>query len=120
MKVLVTVQTATLERLIPVLLNNGHEVVCSVRDKSGFHLNHIENNEIEVVEVDFLNPNTLRNIPEDIDAAYYLIHSMTYTGDFGCLETDCAENFKLAVSKTNIKQVIYLSGITNHTNYLNI
>ena len=69
-----------------------------------------------VIEVNFLKPESLHVIPSDIDIAYYLIHSMsTQTGDFEDMETYCANNFKEAVRETNVRQVIYLSGITNET-----
>ena len=67
-----------------------------------------------VVEVDFLKEETLQAIPADIDAAYYLIHSMaTESGDFAALEQLCAENFKRRMEQTAVRQVIYLGGIVN-------
>jgi uncharacterized protein YbjT (DUF2867 family) len=66
------------------------------------------------VEVDFLKPETLANIPLDIDVAYYLIHSMsTTTGDFTTMEARAAENFMQGIGRTKAKQIIYLSGIVN-------
>jgi uncharacterized protein YbjT (DUF2867 family) len=66
------------------------------------------------IKLDFLEPDTAE-IPKDIDAAYYLIHSMSTTSknDFEILEAQCAKNFKSLVSKTTCRQVIYLSGIVN-------
>ncbi|MCF8363157.1 MAG: SDR family oxidoreductase, partial [Prolixibacteraceae bacterium] len=50
----------------------------------------------------------------DIDAAYYLIHSMSAPkGDFRVMEAKTAQNFKNRIEQTNLKQVIYLSGIVN-------
>jgi uncharacterized protein YbjT (DUF2867 family) len=64
--------------------------------------------------VDFLKPETLANIPLDIDVAYYLIHSMsTTTGDFTTMEAMAAENFMQGIGRTKAKQIIYLSGIVN-------
>jgi len=37
----------------------------------------------------------------------------TQTGNFESMETLCAENFRDCIGKTNVRQVIYLSGITN-------
>ncbi len=69
---------------------------------------------LSVIEVDFLKPETLQNIPADIDAAYYLIHSMsTSTGDFEKMEETSAINFKDCIQQTKARQVIYLSGIVN-------
>lgn len=114
MKILLTGVTGYIaQRLLPVLLDNGHQVVCCVRDKSRFTNNYLSNN-ISVVEVDFLLADTLQNIPTDIDVAYYLIHSMsTLSGDFEEMEQICAENFKTRIQETNAQQVIYLSGIVN-------
>lgn len=115
MKILLTGVTGYIaQRLLPVLLENGHEVVCCIRDSSRFNIKKYDTPNIILIEVDFLNKESLQNIPEDIDLAYYLIHSMsTQTGDFGDLEEICAKNFKSRMEETNTKQVIYLSGISN-------
>ncbi|MFD1294429.1 SDR family oxidoreductase [Lutibacter holmesii] len=118
MKILVTGATGYIgKRLIPLLLNEGHTVVCSVRDASRAHqFNNTKDELISVVESDFLKPKTLTTIPKDIDVAYYLIHSMSNSStEFHSLEEQCAQNFKLFIETTTAKQVIYLSGITNDT-----
>lgn len=115
MKILITGATGYIgKRLIPLLLNEGHHVVCAVRDKLRANEAHFEEEQISIIELDFLKRATLTNIPSDIDAAYYLIHSMSHSSEnFESLEETCALNFKTAVEKTQCKQVIYLSGITN-------
>ncbi|MCF7561853.1 SDR family oxidoreductase [Sabulilitoribacter multivorans] len=115
MKILVTGATGYIgKRIVPFLVNEGHQVVCAVRDKLRAEKSYFEEELIDVVEVDFLKPETLHNIPKDIDIAYYLIHSMSNTSkDFKSLEERCAVNFKEALEFTDVKQVIYLSGITN-------
>ena len=117
MKILLTGVTGYIaQRLLPVLLDNGHEVVCCVRDKSRFVNNYPANN-LTVIEVDFLKQDSLQNIPSDIDIAYYLIHSMsTQTGDFESMEQICATNFRQRMEQTKVQQVIYLSGIVNDAN----
>jgi uncharacterized protein YbjT (DUF2867 family) len=115
MKVLLTGATGYIgQRLLPILLENKHDVVCCVRDKSRFNYENFTTASLEIIEIDFLNPDTLQHIPVDIDVAYYLIHSMSSTnGDFSRLEADSAKNFTAAISSTKAKQIIYLSGIVN-------
>lgn len=115
MKILLTGVTGYIaQRILPVLLENGHEVVCCVRDKNRFNKKNYLNANLSVIEADFLDQNSLAEIPNDIDVAYYLIHSMsTQSGDFENMEEICATNFKNRLEKTNAKQVIYLSGISN-------
>lgn len=117
MRVLVTGATGYIgKRLIPLLLEQGHTVICAVRGKLRTENRYKDEDRVTVVEADFLNPVTLKNIPKDIDVAYYLIHSMSNSvSHFHQMENDCAINFKHCVEKTNTKQVIYLSGITNDT-----
>jgi len=118
MKILVTGATGYIgKRLIPLLANDDHHVICAVRDKLRADKSYAEDDTIDVVEADFLKPETLKNIPEDIDVAFYLIHSMSNSSkDFESLEERCAINFKNQLEKTNVKQVVYLSGITNEEN----
>lgn len=115
MKVLLTGVTGYIaQRLLPVLLGNGHDVICCVRDKKRFNFKNYSSLNLTLIENDFLNKETLQQIPDDIDVAYYLIHSMsTETGDFENMEEVCATNFKNRIEQTNAKQVIYLSGISN-------
>jgi uncharacterized protein YbjT (DUF2867 family) len=115
MKVLLTGVTGYIaQRLLPVLLEKGYEVVCCVRDRKRFNLQNYQTAKIEIIEADFIEEESLQNIPNDIDIAYYLIHSMsTRSGDFSSMEEICATNFKKRIEQTNAKQVIYLSGISN-------
>lgn len=101
-------------RLLPQLLANGHEVICAVRDKNRLPLDPETTKKVSVVEVDFAKEVDAGSFPKDIDAAYYLIHSMSSsTTDFDEMEARSAENFNLYMAKTSVKQVIYLSGIVN-------
>ncbi|MBN2863973.1 MAG: SDR family oxidoreductase [Bacteroidales bacterium] len=115
MKILLTGATGYIaQRLLPVLLARGNQVICCVRDKARFNYEKYRSPLLSVIEVDFLKENTMRNIPRDIDAAYYLIHSMaTSKSDFQKLEEISAINFKDYIQQTKARQVIYLSGIVN-------
>lgn len=78
MKILLTGVTGYIaQRLLPVLLENGHEVVCCVRDKNRFNSKKCLQANLSIIEVDFLSQESLQAIPNDIDVAYYLIHSMS-------------------------------------------
>lgn len=115
MKILLTGATGYVaRRLLVVLIDMGYQVVCCVRDKRRLDVSASILERIEIVEVDFLDPLTFVNLPKDIDAAYYLIHSMEASPtDFHHLESTCATNFRNFMNLTNVKQVIYLSGIAN-------
>ncbi|HJW17402.1 MAG TPA: SDR family oxidoreductase [Flavisolibacter sp.] len=115
MKILLTGATGYIaQRLLPVLLEQGHEIICCLRDKSRFNTELYPSSKLSVIEVDFLKPGTIDNIPQDIDVAYYLIHSMSSTtGDFTAMEAKAAENFMEGLKRTGARQIIYLSGIVN-------
>lgn len=115
MKILLTGVTGYIgKRLVPFLLQMGYSIVCCVRDKKRYSIDEEYANKIEVVEVDFLKPETLKIIPKNIDVAYYFIHSMTGSiSRFEEAEKICAENFRDIINTTNAEQVIYLSGIVN-------
>ena len=114
MKILLTGATGYIgKRMLSYLIADGHKVVCSVRDKERFSPPKSFLPNIEVIEVDLLKEETLANIPVDIDAAYYLVHSMAASSDYEALELVSAQNFRTAINKTQASQVIYLSGIVN-------
>jgi uncharacterized protein YbjT (DUF2867 family) len=114
MKVLLTGATGYIgKRLLPVLVEKGYSVICCVRDKDKFHAESSIKDKIEVIEIDLTKNETLDNIPKDIDFAYYLVHSMSASKNYSELEKQSAINFRDALNTTNVKQVIYLSGIIN-------
>ena len=115
MKILLTGATGYIgKRLLPLLVELGHDVICCVRDKNRFYCPNELQDHVTVIEVDFLNQETLASIPTEIDAAYYLIHSMSGSAsNFDDLESESATNFVERLNKTLVKQVIYLSGIVN-------
>jgi uncharacterized protein YbjT (DUF2867 family) len=115
MRILLTGLTGYVgKRLLPVLMESGHEIICCVREKNrlSIHKNLLE--KVQIIEVDFLKTPELEKFPKDIDAAYYLIHSMSSsTEKFDLLESQAALNFKIIMESSQVKQVIYLSGISN-------
>ena len=115
MKILLTGATGYIgKRLLPILVAQGHEIICCVRDKNRFYCPEEFWKNVTAIEVDFLEIETLKKIPNDINAAYYLIHSMSGSdNNYDELERISAENFVHSIDRTNAKQVIYLSGIVN-------
>lgn len=104
-------------RLLPHLLDLGHEVICAVRNAERLSVSTEIRNQVEVVEIDFLHEVDLNKLPRQIDVAYFLIHSMSSsTTDFDEQEAITAKNFNAYMERTGVKQVIYLSGIVNEDN----
>ena len=120
-KILLTGATGYIgKRLLPLLLNKGHSVVCLVRDQRRFDFDNLTGQALEnldIIECDLSRPATLEKLPLSIDAAYYMVHSLdTKDKGFGELENQTAENFIRYADKSNARQIIYLSGIANDKN----
>lgn len=119
MKILLTGATGYIgQRLLPLLAGAGHDVVCLVRDARRFALPDtlVEDlrPRVRAVQGDLLKPDTLADLPLDIDAAYYLVHSMSGGGkNFFALEQQSAHHFTEYLDRTAARQVVYLSGIAN-------
>jgi uncharacterized protein YbjT (DUF2867 family) len=118
MKILLTGSTGYIgRRLLPVLLDAGHSVVCLVRQRRKLNLDAFipeQRQQIDVVEGDLLEDRSLNAIPRYIDVAFYLVHSMgSASGDFQESEATSATNFVRMVNGTAARQIIYLGGIVN-------
>ena len=103
-------------RITPVLLKEGHTILCTVRNKGRFDENYLKHEQIETYEIDFSEPNTGDPLPDNIDAAYYFLHSMSEGKDFEEQEKSVAKDFLNRIKKTQCQQIIYLSGISNEEN----
>ncbi len=68
---------------------------------------------MKIIEGDLLDLSSLSQIPDEIDAAYYLVHSMSSSELFAELEAASAKNFVERLKETKAKQIIYLSGLAN-------
>ena len=116
MKILLTGATGYIgKRLLPVLIEQGHTVVCCVRNRNRFPSEGVYNHpNVSLFEIDFLKDIPSPKLIKDIDAAYYLIHSMSSNiKEFGSLEEKSANNFIKLIEQSSAKQIIYLGGITN-------
>ena len=94
-------------RLLPRLVEEGHEIYALVRSRSRIEIPEKFQSQLHVIEADLLDPSSLLKIPDDIDAAYYLVHSMSYSQKFSELEAASAKNF-----------VSRLENTTSETNHL--
>jgi uncharacterized protein YbjT (DUF2867 family) len=97
-------------RLLPTLLEAGHRVTGIVRSISRFPSTQfqrfLDSHQLKLLEGDFLGD--LPPLPDDLDAAFYLLHSMGSGSDFAQREADCARCF---ADWIKCRQVIYLSGL---------
>ena len=103
-------------RLLPVLVEAGHDVTCVVRDKNRFKPSADLLEKVSIIEFDFLHPeNAVQQFnKKQFDVAYYLIHSLGDTSTtLKEYEVRAAGCFVLVATLTQVRQIIYLSGISN-------
>ena len=97
-------------QLVPRLISEGHQVTCLARNPQILKDRRWEN--IQIIQGDVLELESLRPAMEKIDVAYYLIHSMA-GGKQGFEERDeiAARNFGTAACEAGVGRIIYLGGL---------
>jgi uncharacterized protein YbjT (DUF2867 family) len=118
-KILVTGSTGFIgRRIIYHLLELGHEVYALCRIK-GLLLKTISHSRLHILYGDLKDPPNMDPIPKDIEAAYYLVHSMGNLVQ-NLLEEEemVAQNFLSILEKTECEQIIYLGGIVEDEAHL--
>ncbi len=97
-------------RLIPELLFRGYTVRCMYRNTSAPPI--LSHPNIEVAYADCLNEEEINSAIEDVDYAYYLIHSMREkNNEFIEKDQRAARNFREAAERYGVKRIIYLGGL---------
>jgi uncharacterized protein YbjT (DUF2867 family) len=110
-KILVTGATGYIGgRLVPYLLKKGYALRVLVRDPERLKGRPWQN-QVEIIKGDVLDPQSLTNAMDGIEAVYYLIHSMTGGEDFHKRDLMAARNFGIAAKNAAVKQIIYLGGL---------
>jgi uncharacterized protein YbjT (DUF2867 family) len=105
-RVLVTGATGFVgSRLVRALRARDHEVAALTRDAAGY-----EGDADTVYEGDVLEAGSFEHALSDVDAAYYLVHSLG-ADDFQEKDRRGAENFRRAASEHGVDRVVYLSGL---------
>ena len=96
-------------RLVPLLLERGHELVLISRDPQSL----IERfPDVRVLAADLLRPASLAEPLAGVELAYYLAHSMG-AGERGFAERDldAARNFAAAAREAGVGRIVYLGGL---------
>ena len=65
----------------------------------------------EVIAGDVMDRAALRHAMDGVDAAYYLIHSMDASTEFGALDRLSARSFADAAGSAGLDRIIYLGGL---------
>ena len=109
MHILVTGATGYIGgRLVPMLLEAGHQVRCIARNSQRLHGRF---DSAEIVEGDTSDARSLASACAGIDVAYYLIHAMGDTGNFRDADRNGALAFSSAARAAGIKRIVYLGGL---------
>jgi uncharacterized protein YbjT (DUF2867 family) len=109
MKILVTGATGYVGgRLVPRLIEKGHEVTVFVRNKERIKGRNWYNS-VHIIVGDLTRKEEWEHQVQNFDAAYYLVHSMSSEKKFSEVEAVAAGNFAQALKGT--KHVIYLGGL---------
>jgi len=95
--------------LVPRLVEHGHRVRAAARRPEPLTARGWRG--VEVVAADALDPASLDAALNDIDVAYYLVHSMASGRRFGETDVEAAGNFAAAAGRAAVKRIVYLGGL---------
>jgi len=100
-------------RLVPLLLERGHRVRAAGRSVDKIMARSWgDNPNVETVQADMHDSESLKKAAEGCRAAFYLVHSMSRPNrDFAAQERDAAYNMLEAVNHAGIERIIYLGGL---------
>lgn len=98
-------------RLLRVLKKNGFHVSCLTRRPDA--LKHLENTTTKIIYGDALARQSLNEVFNGIDVAFYFIHSLGSKEGFIRQDQIAAQNFSECAHENGVKRIIYLGGLAN-------
>ena len=109
-RILVTGATGFIgKRLVPALVEAGHDVTAMTRHPETY------DGPGRPVRGDVGDRASLTEPLEDVEVAYYLVHSLD-TADFEERDADAARLFAKAAAKSGVRQIVYLGGLGSEDN----
>lgn len=98
-------------RLVARLLDQGYQVRVMVRGGAGRLNGRLWKDRVEIAVGDVFDQESLGRALAGIDAAYYLIHSMSHNEEFSRRDIQAAENFSQAAAGAGVRRIVYLGGL---------
>jgi uncharacterized protein YbjT (DUF2867 family) len=95
--------------LAPYLAEQGLPVRATSRNIEVLESREWQN--VVLAEADALRPETLDPVLENVDIAYYLVHSMAAGRNFPELDATAARNFAEAAARQGVQRIVYLGGL---------
>ena len=99
-------------RLVPRLIEEGISVRVLARDPRRLQ-GRPWISRVQVFQGDVLDAGSLQPAMQDVDTAYYLVHSMSGNQHFYRDDLAAARNFAFAAAQAGVKRIIYLGGLGN-------
>lgn len=97
-------------RLVPRLVQAGHVVRCLARNPRKLAGRSWQN--VEVVQGDVFDPDSIANAAMGCEVLYYLVHSMaTGEGEFEERDRHAARNTVTAAEHAGVQRIIYVGGL---------
>jgi len=103
-------------RMVPRLLEMGYRVRCMVRDPTRVQ-GRAWQGDVQIVQGDVLQANTLGAAMQGVHTAYYFVHSLAAGSDFHARDLDAANNFAAAARDAAVQRIIYLGALA-HTSHI--
>ena len=96
--------------LVPHLRDRGVPVRAAGRRLSALQAERWEN--VELVQADALDPDSLARALKGVSVAYYLVHSMAAGADFPEQDRRAARVFAQAAAEAGVQRIVYLGGLS--------
>ena len=101
-------------RLVPHLLDGGHEVVCLSRSPQRL-ADRVWRPDVDARGGDVSDAASLEAALAGCDAAFYLVHAMGISDDFAHIDRIGAQNMARAAEAAGLGRIVYLGGLGSDT-----
>ena len=109
MKILLTGSTGYIGRRLKQKLLNDENIELKLLVRNKKSVSSVDKN-VEIIEGDTFDKESLREALKDVEIAYYLIHSLS-NENYKDLDKTSAQNFLDVANECGVKRIIYLGGL---------